>query len=1501
MLPLVAAGVEWEVITTPSELRRGVLTTTPDGELHWLVAGITLHSYDAAARRWELVSDSMPHGDVIARHRGDLFLGGSHGESSALAFRLPGGSQTWEPAENGIVAHGASRSAGRVRAFGKLDGVLYAMQWASLARFDDTAGAWTHVPGAFDRLYQLAVHGGALYLNAKAGLFLSRDHGETWVDARAALPAAGEITNLAQYGGDLFCSASGRAYRLDARVGRWAPLPTPALVDFAYVVAAEGATVVLSGTTQLTADTRRAVLYISRDRGRTWEEAGDVSPGVRMRNAAISGGVMFAGPLSGLPSVGGVVRSEDDGFTWIPTDDGLPTEHLRVSSFARTLRVLWLGTRSDGIFRSDDEGATWATTTRPRSYNSITDIVVGASGVLACDKSEDGLIVSRDGGRTWTAEHESLGRIRRIARFGDATYALGDGVWVLADGQGSWRKASSIPAVDIAIAGDVGVLATWSKPAFSRNGGKSWEYAGLDFPAVAVTSVRDVFYAGGSTAPWTGIVRSSSGGADWAFAGSGSIGPWVRSLVAHGSTLYAGMTGGLSRSEDGGESWEPLTDDLPLSAPDRLLVHRDTLYAYNTVTGPKSERRVYRTWVGPPTYSPQLTVVAPEIGAPVEAGADVLVRVQTHDHVGGWRWSVDAPLGSESEPNADVGGAIGGPGLEATITGLDPGRDHALFVALVDDQGRALSPRITRRVEFSVSEAGAPILANTLIAYTSSEGDAGTLYVVRPDGSGVKVLAGRGEGGAEPTWSHDGRLLAFISPRTGPRDVYIMNPDGSNVRRLTHGQSARHLRWAPDGSRLAYLNVRSGEVGLLNIVDVEDLTVRRLPNTEETAAFAWSPDGSHFACVTGQGLHRRAYIMDVNGGNTLNLHRIEGRPGGRGISWYSAPVWIPDASAVMFARLDKESSGFAADITTTRVSPDGIVREDGVLPRMPLDLAPDGVHMSSLFDFSPDYTPHTTISRLGGGEVMTLPWSGLRRLAWAPDSSAFVVKGSNGPVVIRLDGGTSVGLPSNGEQHAWQPFPKPPAQPFPILTVESPEQDAVYPADTEKVDIAIRMENTSGAWQWRLNSPFPHEGPGKGVQAPSGTTARVEGLDPGRQHRVYLAPVTTDGTLLQPAFHHSVSFRVAAPEPSPSLVDTHIAYVSGADGEVYLIPYPGGPDRRLTHDGLAKSGMSWSPDGRRITYAAGKDDDSNIWTMRADGTDRNLLTDRPGYDGSPAWSPDGASIAYVSTRDGKSEAYLMRTDGSGSAPVTDTAHGVASVSWAPEGDRLAVGVEGEWYKSERIAVVHLATGTMEVYDSAFSASEPVWNPSGSQIAFHRNVGDPGRGIFLIDPDWQAERGLLEHGMSWLPTWAPDASMIAYVSSSGQLMVRRADGSDARVMDESVSYPRSLAWSPFPHNAVEAGDLPAVTRLLPNYPNPFSQETVIPYELRDAADVVITVYAVGGERVRAIRVGAREPGRYAARWDGRNEHREDVSSGMYFCELRAGERRFVRRMAVRRSP
>ena len=129
----------------------------------------------------------------------------------------------------------------------------------------------------------------------------------------------------------------------------------------------------------------------------------------------------------------------------------------------------------------------------------------------------------------------------------------------------AWRALTDISANRLVIDSSAAVFATWRALAFSRDGGGSWQESRTVFPASSLAGIRGVFCAGVSGTPSSGVMRSTDGGNLWRFAGRGSRGPIVRSLVTYGSTLYAGMAEGLSRSEDGGESWEPLTDDVPLS------------------------------------------------------------------------------------------------------------------------------------------------------------------------------------------------------------------------------------------------------------------------------------------------------------------------------------------------------------------------------------------------------------------------------------------------------------------------------------------------------------------------------------------------------------------------------------------------------------------------------------------------------------------------------------------------------------------------------------------------------------------------------------------------------------------------------------------------------------------------------------------------------------------------------------------------------------------------
>jgi hypothetical protein len=91
-------------------------------------------------------------------------------------------------------------------------------------------------------------------------------------------------------------------------------------------------------------------------------------------------------------------------------------------------------------------------------------------------------------------------------------------------------------------------------------------------------------------------------------------------------------------------------------------------------------------------------------------------------------------------------------------------------------------------------------------------------------------------------------------------------------------------------------------------------------------------------------------------------------------------------------------------------------------------------------------------------------------------------------------------------------------------------------------------------------------------------------------------------------------------------------------------------------------------------------------------------------------------------------------------------------------------------------------------------------------------------------------------------------------------------------------------------------------LLQNFPNPFNPETWLPYQLADAVPVTIRIFDQKGRIIRTLDFGNQQAGSYvtkdkAACWDGKNEHGERVSSGVYFYQLKAGNFSAVRKMVI----
>jgi Tol biopolymer transport system component len=158
---------------------------------------------------------------------------------------------------------------------------------------------------------------------------------------------------------------------------------------------------------------------------------------------------------------------------------------------------------------------------------------------------------------------------------------------------------------------------------------------------------------------------------------------------------------------------------------------------------------------------------------------------------------------------------------------------------------------------------------------------------------------------SDPTPSPDGKWLAFVSDRSGSRQIWIAPIGGGVVRQLTaEPESARAMTpfWAADGNSLLFISTRTKDY---NIYSIPFAGGRAVPMSEVAASnrFAsYSPDGSKIVFPSnrqkpGQIWGFDLYVMDAagekaSGPRARRLTRNDGSPG--------HPTWSPDGKWVAY-------------------------------------------------------------------------------------------------------------------------------------------------------------------------------------------------------------------------------------------------------------------------------------------------------------------------------------------------------------------------------------------------------------------------------------------------------------------------------------------------------------------------------------------------------------------------------------------------------------------------
>ena len=189
---------------------------------------------------------------------------------------------------------------------------------------------------------------------------------------------------------------------------------------------------------------------------------------------------------------------------------------------------------------------------------------------------------------------------------------------------------------------------------------------------------------------------------------------------------------------------------------------------------------------------------------------------------------------------------------------------------------RRLVPPTSQFLNYTA--AFSPDGATLAFSRSSEEGTDIYTYNLASDCCLQRLTVGRFSDNLSPTFSPDGRRIAFVSNRPGLPQIYVMAADGTGQELFApfdYGVtgSSNAPEWSPDGLSVAFHRDVAGSPQIF-VMDVASRRVRQLTSAGRNEDPTWAPDGRHLAFVSDRTGSRQIWIIDLDTGRVRQVTRI---------------------------------------------------------------------------------------------------------------------------------------------------------------------------------------------------------------------------------------------------------------------------------------------------------------------------------------------------------------------------------------------------------------------------------------------------------------------------------------------------------------------------------------------------------------------------------------------------------------------------------------------------